>query len=387
MTLRLAADRVIAQAAAAFGGLGEVVLVDGRAIDRALVADCDVLLVRSVTRVDALLLAGSRVRFVGTATAGTDHVDLAWLEGQGIAFAAAPGCNARPVGEYVLACVLAHAQASGRDPATLTAAIVGCGHAGAWAARLLEAVGLRCLRNDPPRAQREPGFVPLAEALAAADVVSLHVPLSGEGPFPTRGLVGAAELAALKPGALLVNAARGGVVDEAAWLGALRAGRLHAAVDCWVGEPEISRELLEWASITTPHVAGHSIDARLRATVQLRAALLAWLERDEGTVAAAWRPAPDAAPPARVPAATGTVADAVFACCDPRAWTARTREVLATETTAAGRRAAFDRLRAEFGRRREFGAVPLALPVALPAPAPDTARVLATLGFTLATRR
>ncbi|HMM75380.1 MAG TPA: 4-phosphoerythronate dehydrogenase [Gammaproteobacteria bacterium] len=382
-TLRIVADRVIAQAAEAFGALGELVLADGRAIDRGLVADCDILLVRSVTRVDAALLAGSRVRFVGTATAGTDHVDLAWLAHQGIAFAAAPGCNARPVGEYVLACVLAHARARGRDPASYTAAIIGCGHAGGWAARLLEALGLRCLRNDPPRALREPEFLPLAEVLAAADVVTLHVPLSDEGPFPTRGLLGAAELAALKPGALLVNAARGGVVDEAAWLGALRAGRLHAAVDCWLGEPEVSAELLAAAFVATPHVAGHSIDARLRATSQLRLALVAWLAR-EGRSAAGWRPVPAAEPPPHALAAGSDVlAAAVFGCCDPRAWTARTRAALAAETTAAGRRAAFDRLRAEFGRRREFGAIP----IALAAPAPDTARVLATLGFTLVTRR
>lgn len=382
MSLRLVADRVIAEAATAFGGLGEVVLADGRAIDRALVADCDVLLVRSVTRVDAALLAGSRVRFVGTATAGTDHIDTAWLEGQGIAFAAAPGCNARPVGEYVLACVLAHAQASGRDPATLTAAIVGCGHAGGWAARLLEGLGLRCLRNDPPRALREPGFLPLAEALAAADVVSLHVPLTLDGPFPTQGLLGAAELAALKPGALLINAARGGVVDEAAWIAALRAGRLQAAVDCWADEPAIAPELLRLAAIATPHVAGHSVDARLRATAQLCAALLAWLAAEENG-APAWQPPETALPAPRALDADDPVAAAVFACCDPRAWTLRTRELLAGARDAAERRATFDRLRAEFGRRREFDGVP----VALPAPAPDTARVLATLGFTLATRR
>lgn len=379
MRLRLVVDRIIAEAAAAFGEVGEVQLVDGRAIDRAAVADCDVLLVRSVTRVDAALLAGSRVRFVGTATAGTDHVDLDWLQAQGIAFAAAPGCNARPVGEYVLACVLAHAATTGRDPATLTAAIVGCGHAGGWAQRLLEGLGIRCLRNDPPRAVDEPGFLPLAEVLAAADVVSLHVPLTSEGEFPTRGLIGAAELAALRPGTLLINAARGGVVDEAAWIAALRAGHLRAAVDCWADEPAISAELCELATIATPHVAGHSVDARLRATGQLHAALAAWLAHS-GVTVPAWRPVASAALPARALPASEAVAAAVFACCDPRAWTTRLRAAFAEAGQA---RAVFDGLRAEFGRRREFGVVP----VALPAPAPDTEGLLATLGFTLAPRR
>ncbi len=145
----------------------------------------------------------------------------------------------------------------------------------------------------------------------------------------------------------------------------------------------MSAALLAAALIATPHVAGHSVDARLRATSQLRLALVAWLAREGGS-APIWQPAPAAAPPPpRALAAEDVLADAVFGCCDPRAWTARTRAVLAAETSAAGRRAAFDRLRAEFGRRREFGTVP----IALAAPARDTARVLATLGFTLLTRR
>lgn len=380
MSWRIVVDRVIAEAEAAFGDLGEVVLADGRAIDPALVEDADVLLVRSVTRVDAQLLAGSRVRFVGTATAGVDHVDVDWLARLGIAFAAAPGCNARPVGEFVLASTLAHAAATGRDPAQLRAGIIGCGHAGGWAARLLGAVGVRYVLNDPPRARHETGFVALDEALDA-DVVTLHVPLSADGPFATRGLIGARELAAMPPGALLVNAARGGVVDEEAWRREIDSGRLHAVVDCWEGEPEVAPRLLDRAFIATPHVAGHSVEARLRATVQLREALADWAAR-QGRGLPHWAPADGPARDPRVLPTTDALAAAVFACCDPRAWTARMREVLRAEADAAGRRAAFDRLRAEFGRRREFGTVP----VALPADAPDTARVLTTLGFTLTAR-
>lgn len=378
MTLRIVADRVIADAAAAFGGLGDVELVDGRALDRVCVAAADILLVRSVTRVDAALLAGSRVRFVGTATAGIDHVDTDYLARSGITFAAAPGCNARPVGEYVLACVLAHAAATGRAPATLTAAVIGCGHAGSWAMRLLSDVGVRCLRNDPPRALHEPGFLPLVEVLGVADVVTLHVPLCTEGPFPTRNLLAAAELEAMKPGALLVNAARGGIVDEAAWSRAVADGRLQAAVDCWANEPDVAPDLLDAAFVASPHVAGHSVDARRRATLQLRDALVAWLGRD-GVAAAAWTPATDVIPPVRTLGSADVIAEAVFACCDPRGWTLHMREALNVQTTATGRRASFDRLRTACGRRREFGVVP----VALAAPAPDTARVLATLGFTL----
>lgn len=380
MSLRIVADRVIAQATAAFAELGELTLADGREIDRALLANCDVLLVRSVTRVDAALLAGTAVRFVGTATAGIDHVDTNFLDTQGIHFAAAPGCNARPVGEYVLACVLAHAAQRGRDPRELRCGVIGCGHAGSAALALLEGLGLTCLRNDPPRALREPGFVGMAEVLDA-DVVTLHVPLTDSGPHATRGLLGAAEFAAMRPGSLLINAARGGVVDEAAWLDEIARGRSVAAVDCWVGEPSVSDALLAAAFVASPHVAGHSVDARIRATVQLRAALAAWCATT-GRVLPPWQPTPEPAPaPHTLPGGPdpASVAAAVAACCDPRALTARMRSALAAAPDEQVRRAVFDALRAEFGRRREFGV----RPVALPGGAPDTASLLATLGFTL----
>ena len=376
MRLRILADRVIAQAAEAFSGLGEVTLADGRAIDRALVAQCDVLLVRSVTRVDGTLLADSPVRFVGTATAGTDHIDETRLRERGIRFAAAPGCNARPVGEYVLACVLAHAARIGRAPADLSCAVIGCGHAGTAALSLLEGFGLRCLRNDPPRAQREAGFVPLAAALQA-DVVSLHVPLSATGSQPTLGLIDAAALAAMRPGTLLINAARGGVVDEVAWLREIHAGRLQAAVDCWNGEPEVSPALLAAAFVATPHIAGHSVDARIRATGQLRAALADWCTA-QGEPVAQWTPAAEEPLPVMTLPMADPIGAAVSACCDPLAQTAAMRAALADP---AARRGAFDRLRAEIGRRREFGV----RPVALIKGAPDTADLLDTLGFTLVT--
>lgn len=372
MRLRIVADRVIAEAATAFRALGEVTLADGRGIGRGLLADADVLLVRSVTRVDAGLLDGTPVRFVGTATAGTDHVDLDLLRARGIAFAAAPGCNARAVGEYVLACVLAHAERRGCPPASLRCGIIGCGHAGSAALALLEAVGVTCLRHDPPLAEAGGhGFATLPEALSA-DVVSLHVPLTASGPHATVGLVGARELARLPPGALLVNAARGGVVDEAAWQRAVASGRVVAAVDCWAGEPAIAPAMLDAAWVATPHIAGHTVDARRRATAQLRDALCAWagLPRPDPVAV----PGDEPMPPLALPAGAAALHAAVFACVDPRAQTAHLRAAL-----AAAEPGAFDRLRAEFGRRREFAAHPVARS-GIP---PDTAASLQRLGFRL----
>jgi erythronate-4-phosphate dehydrogenase len=373
MGLRIVADRVIAEAATAFAAFGEVTLADGRLISRELLAGADVLLVRSVTRVDAALLDGTPVRFVGTATAGTDHVDLELLGARGIAFAAAPGCNARAVGEYVLACVLAYAALRGRAPASLRCGIIGCGHAGSAARALLEAVGVRCLRHDPPLAEAGGGgFVALDDALAA-DVVTLHVPLTGSGPHRTIGLIGERELARLPSGALLVNAARGGVVDEAAWQRAIAAGRVLGAVDCWVGEPTIAPAMLAAAWIASPHVAGHTVDARRRATRQLRVALEAWA----GLPAAGNLAGDDEArAPRLLPPGEDPLRAAVAACIDPHALTARCRAALAAPDADRG---GFDRLRAEFGRRREFSA----WPVARRGIDPDTAASLQRLGFRL----
>ena len=163
--MKLVADRVMVDAAEAFGDFGELSLVDGRSLAPSDLAECDVLLVRSVTRVNQALLADTPVRFVGTATAGTDHIDLDYLAGRGTAFAAAPGCNARAVGEYVLACVLALHPAQALDG--LRCGIIGLGHAGSAAARLLAAAGVSCIACDPPRAavEGEQGFVTLAAAL------------------------------------------------------------------------------------------------------------------------------------------------------------------------------------------------------------------------------
>ena len=373
--MKLVADRVMVDAAEAFAPYGEVRLMDGRSLTATDLTDTDALLVRSVTRVNRELLHDSPVRFVGTATAGTDHIDLQYLESRNITFASAPGCNSRAVGEYVLACVLAFAAQSRRATSDLRVGIIGCGHAGTAAQDLLEAIGVGCLRHDPPRAAREgqPGFVDF-ERVLHADVVSLHVPLIADGAHPTRGLLDAKALAAMPAGSLLINAARGGVVDEQALGAALDAGMLRAAIDCWEGEPQINLPLLDRAWVATPHIAGHSVDARRRATVQIRDALARWL--GVAAAPAEWVSAPAAMLALGTAEPLRALQAAVFHCCDPQTFTG---VVKGFEAAALG--AEFDRLRAHFGTRREF----LAQPVALPQSDPDTARLLQSVGFPVST--
>lgn len=231
------------------------------------VADADAMIIRTRTRCDASLLAGSKVRFIATATIGTDHIDRQWCESHGITIASAPGCNAPAVAQYVLASLLALMPEGlvGR-----TIGVVGVGHVGSivvdWAAQL----GMKVLVNDPPRALREPDFqnVPLDRLLAESDVVTLHVPHTVGGDCPTHHLADAELFNAMKPGAVLINSARGPIVKTDDLVAALEQGRIsRAVIDCWEGEPHISQRLLELASIATPHIAGYSKNGKIRATM------------------------------------------------------------------------------------------------------------------------
>lgn len=264
--MKILADRGIPRVAEVFGRLGEVRLFEPPRPEPRQLRHCELLLVRSVTRVGPGLLEGSRVRLVGTATSGVDHLDTAGLEAAGIYWFSARGCNARPVAEYVLSALSLLSLRQGTPLRGATAALVGCGRVGSCLAGLLEAVGVRCLRNDPPLQERFGGDYLSLDEVLGADIVSLHAPLTRSGPHPTWKLLDAARLRRMKPGAVLINTARGGVADEAALAERLRAGRLTAVLDVWEGEPEIDWELLRLAALGTPHIAGYSRSAKRRAT-------------------------------------------------------------------------------------------------------------------------
>ena len=273
--MRIVADVNIPFVREAFAAFGEVVAVPETAICPELIEGADCLLVRSVTRVDAALLARCRPRFVGTATAGFDHVDQVYLAEQGIPFAAAPGSNANSVSEYVCASLLRLGVELGFELRGKTLGLVGVGRVGRRLAAKARALGMRLLLNDPPRARAEgaEGFCSVEQLLAWSDVLSLHVPLSKEGPDRTMGLAGEELFAALRPGAIFINTSRGLVVDEAALRDALRDGRVRAAaLDVWVGEPAISKETLSLVALGTPHIAGYSMDGKAAGTAMLHAA-------------------------------------------------------------------------------------------------------------------
>ena len=264
-----------------FDSMGTVTRVDGRSLTRQQLGQAEVLLVRSVTRVDAGLLAGSRVRFVGSATIGTDHVDLAYLQQQGIRFAHAPGCNARAVAEYVLQAVLLLCQARNRSPVGATVAVVGLGNVGHRVADWLTDLGMNVRACDPPLAAQGytgPYQLEPLDAMLDADLITLHVPLTDSGDHATRHLLDAVRLSRLSASQMLINTCRGPVIDNHALLARLQGGRGPATIlDVWETEPLVPAALFEQVLLGSPHIAGYSAEGKLKGTRMLYQAFCDWL--------------------------------------------------------------------------------------------------------------
>lgn len=351
--MKIVADENIPYVKEAFGTLGDVVLVPGRAIGPAHVRDADVLLVRSVTRVDERLLRGSCVRFVGSATIGVDHVDEAYLRGCGIGFTFAPGSNANSVAEYVVAALVALGTERYRGR---TLGIIGLGRIGTLVREKALALGLVALANDPPLERAGiPELVSLDTLLRRSDLVTCHVPLIREGEDSTHHILDESALGLLQRHAIVVNTSRGAVADNAALLRALRDGRLGGAVlDVWEGEPEPDPDLIRATTLGTPHIAGYSFDGKVAGTTMLYEAVCAYLERPR-----AWT-SPAAClqgEPAAVVIDAGRSLDEVLSDLVPRSYDIRRDDAglrALVQLPGPERRTAFDRLRAEYPRRLEF---------------------------------
>ncbi|MBB1519728.1 4-phosphoerythronate dehydrogenase PdxB [Aquipseudomonas guryensis] len=350
--MRIVADENIPLLDEFFAGFGAISRHPGRAIDRAALGDAEVLLVRSVTRVDRALLEGSAVRFVGTCTIGTDHLDLDYFKEAGIAWSSAPGCNARGVVDYVLGALLALAEKTGKPLAERCYGVIGAGQVGGRLVKVLRGLGWDVRVCDPPRQAAEGGdFVELQGILRDCDVLSLHTPLDAT----TRHLIGASELQQIRPGSWLINASRGAVVDNQALLGHLRAGaNLQVALDVWEGEPQADPELAALCQIATPHIAGYSLDGKLRGTAQIYQAYcaasgLAEQVQLSDLLPPAWLNEMSLHADATPEWALATLCRAVY---DPRRDDADFRRSLVGN--AEQRKAAFDGLRKHYPYRREI---------------------------------
>ncbi|WP_095165346.1 4-phosphoerythronate dehydrogenase PdxB [Pseudomonas sp. Irchel 3H3] len=374
----IVADENIPLLDAFFEGFGEIRRVPGRSIDRATVEQADVLLVRSVTNVSRDLLQGSKVRFVGTCTIGTDHLDLEYFAEANIGWSSAPGCNARGVVDYVLGSLLTLAEIEGVALAERTYGVVGAGEVGGRLVKVLQGLGWKVLVCDPPRRASEGGdYASLEQIIAQCDVISLHTPLTSSGEQSTRHLFDRQRLEQLKPGAWLINASRGPVVDNQALREVLLEREdLQAVLDVWEGEPSVDIALAELCVIATPHIAGYSLDGKQRGTAQIYQALCQFLGQPATVSLDQLLPAPWLAQVSL--SASSDPAWALAMLCrgvyDPRRDDADFRRSLVV--SGAEQRTAFDLLRKHYPQRREIDG----LRVQIEGQAPELRQIVAALG-------
>lgn len=376
--MKIVADVNIPFVVEAFGTLGEVEALPGREIGPERVRDADLLLVRSVTTVDAGLLEGSRVRFVGSATIGLDHVDQACLRARGIVLAYAPGSNANSVAEYVVAALVA---LGGERYVGRTLGIIGLGRIGILVREKALALGMAAPANDPPLERAGMvGLVSLEELLKRSDIVTCHVPLTREGPDATHHLLDASSLALVRPHVIVINTSRGAVVDNAALLQALRGNRIGGAVlDVWEGEPEPDPALIRAVTLGTPHIAGYSWDGKAAGTKMLYDAACAFLTRRSKWAS----PSPPGEASRRpVVVEAGRSLDEVLhelvpCSCDIRRDDAALRALAELSGPERGR--AFDRLRGLYPKRLEFRHTS----VVVPAGCSEVQEALRRVGFTV----
>ncbi len=270
---RIVADENIPFVGERFSALGEVQTVNGRDLHKAQLQNADILLVRSVTQVDSALLEGTPVKFVGSATIGTDHLDIAYLEQNTIQWTAAPGSNADSVAEYVFSAI---SRLDGLLEALLAGAIlgiIGMGNVGSRVYQRLSALGIRCCAYDPLISQDSYPIMTDLQTVLSSDVICLHTPLTTSGAYPTLNLLDEQRLMSLEPGTVILSAGRGAVIDNQALLQVLsERDDLCVVLDVWDNEPAINIELMKRVDIATPHIAGYSFDGKLAGMEMLYAA-------------------------------------------------------------------------------------------------------------------
>jgi len=271
--MKILIDENMPYAEQLFSQLGEVVLKSGRTLTAEDLVDADALMIRSVTKVNAELIEkANKLKFVGTATAGMDHVDQALLKEKGIFFTAAPGCNKVGVAEYAFSVMMVLAQQHGFSVFDKTIGIIGAGQVGSYLQKCLEGIGLKVLINDPiKQAEGDTrAFTELEVLLEQADIITLHTPITRDGDYPTHHLINESVLNNLRSDQILINAARGPVVDNAALKARLQKNDgFIAALDVFEFEPEVDMELLPLLAFATPHVAGYGLEGKARGTTMI----------------------------------------------------------------------------------------------------------------------
>ena len=279
--MKIVADDKIPFLKGAIESLAEVVYMPGKKINREILLDADALLIRTRTKCTESLLEGTKVRFIGTATIGFDHIDTRFCEKNNIFWTNAPGCNSSSVQQYIAAALLKLSLEHNYTLKDKTIGIVGVGNVGSKVEQVARILGMNVLLNDPPRARKEgdKSFVNLGNILYQSDIITLHVPLSIVGDYKTYHLFNEKSFRKMKKGTWFFNSSRGEVVDTTSLKIALGSGKLGGVViDVWENEPDIDIELMTKAFISTPHIAGYSTDGKANGTAIIVNSLCKYFE-------------------------------------------------------------------------------------------------------------
>ena len=357
--MKIVADENIPLLMRFFGELGGVVKLPGREITALDVADADFLIVRSVTKVDKALLENSKVKFVGTCTIGTDHLDIDYLDSRGIRYCNAPGCNANSVVEYVLSCLSILTETHALEWDNISVGIVGYGNVGSLLALRLEKLGIKWKACDPFLDKSE---LVSFEEVSQCDIISLHVPLSYDGPHPTYHMINTELLSGLSPDQVLINASRGAVINNTALNEHLiKEPRFTAILDVWEQEPDFNTELARRVFIGTPHIAGYSYDGKVLGTEMIYRALCQYLGLPSRHSSGQFLEEPPLSKMAFTSNAdlNWSIHTAIRACFDVRHDHSLLQASL--RLPEEERHAAFDRFRKNYRCRREFSGVKIQL--------------------------
>jgi erythronate-4-phosphate dehydrogenase len=267
--MKIVADNKIPFLKGVLEPFADVLYLPGSEISREHLMDADALLTRTRTKCNEKLLAGTKVKFIATATIGFDHIDTGWCTKNGIFWTNAPGCNSGSVYQYIASVLVTLAQKHRFNFEDRSLGIIGVGNVGKKIVKLGEWLGMRVLLNDPPRLRNEGtcGFVSLEGIIRECDIITCHVPLNMEGTDKTFHLLDENMLKRLHPDTLLINSSRGEVVDNLALKKALEAKWIAGAtLDVWENEPDIDKGLIDLLDVVTPHIAGYSADGKANGT-------------------------------------------------------------------------------------------------------------------------
>ncbi|RLA07400.1 MAG: 4-phosphoerythronate dehydrogenase [Gammaproteobacteria bacterium] len=262
--MNITADKNIPYVCDIFKDIGEVKLLDGREICQKDLIKTDILLVRSVTQVNKNLIKNTPIKFVSSATAGIDHVDLEYLKQQNIGFSSAPGSNAISASEYVISAICYWSLQKNKKLTDLTLGIIGAGNVGSQVEKYAKKLQIETIKNDPPLKDTGVKNLKSLDEVLKSDIITLHTPLTYDGKHPTYKLINKNNLKNFKKNQLLINAARGGVVCEQDLLKYRKDINFSYIFDVWEGEPIINHEVLKNSMLGTAHIAGYSIDGKIR---------------------------------------------------------------------------------------------------------------------------